>query len=545
MAEENNGKSLSVFKARGMKSLVSDLMDEIRALYCEDLIPWVIGYSGGKDSTAVLQLVWLAVAGLPIDQRRKRIHVISTDTLVENPIVASWVNRSLEVMRSAAEQQQVPIEPHRLTPEVKDTFWVNLIGHGYPAPRNKFRWCTNRLKIQPSNSFIRRVVRENGEAILVLGTRRAESSARAANMKEHAKRAVRDRLAPNASLPNSLVYTPIESWSNDDVWAFLTQVKNPWGYNNHDLMTMYRGASADGECPLVVDTSTPSCGNSRFGCYVCTLVDQDKSMAAMIQNDVEKEWMEPLLALRNALDFRGDVKRKAEWAKRDFRRIDGRLTIYTDSSGVQKLVHGPYLQETRAEWLRLLLQTRKHIRENAPIELREWELISLDELQEIRRIWVTDSHKHEIEDLLPGIYEEVTGEPYPGIPIDDDLVFGGDALALLREQCQGDRLRYEMLRNLLNIERRHRTKSTRRGLYDELERAVRRAFYEGESDAFQWAQRKTGETVVADAEDIVEVEADTAADTPTTAKPQRVELTVSGRQAGQKPDVLLFENVGS
>jgi len=99
----------------------------------------------------------------------------------------------------------------------------------YPAPRNKFRWCTSRLKIQPSNDFIRRVVRENGEAILVLGTRHAESSARAANMKEHAKRAVRERLTPNASLPNSLVYTPIEAWSNDDVWAYLTQVKKPLG----------------------------------------------------------------------------------------------------------------------------------------------------------------------------------------------------------------------------------------------------------------------------------------------------------------------------
>jgi DNA sulfur modification protein DndC len=117
--------------------------------------------------------------------------------------------------------------PHKLTPEVENTFWVNLIGKGHPAPRNKFRWCTERLKIQPSNKFIREVVRSNGEAILVLRTRKAESQRRALTMARHQVGRVRDRLTPNASLPNSLVYTPIEDWNNDDVWLFLMQVKNP------------------------------------------------------------------------------------------------------------------------------------------------------------------------------------------------------------------------------------------------------------------------------------------------------------------------------
>src|SRR5204862_3382226 len=132
---------------------------------------------------------------------------------------------------------------------------------------------------------------------LVLGTRKAESAARSRSMTRHEAGRVRDRLSPNASLPGSLVYTPIEDWSNDDVWMFLMQVPNAWGYSNKDLLGMYAGASADGECPLVVDSSTPSCGDSRFGCWVCTLVDKDKSMTAMIQNDAEKEWMLPLLAL--------------------------------------------------------------------------------------------------------------------------------------------------------------------------------------------------------------------------------------------------------
>ena len=88
------------------------------------------------------------------EQRHKTVHVISTDTLVENPIVAMWVTHSLERMQKAAGEQSMPVEPHRLTPAVKDRFWVNLIGKGYPAPRPKFRWCTSRLKINPSNDFI-------------------------------------------------------------------------------------------------------------------------------------------------------------------------------------------------------------------------------------------------------------------------------------------------------------------------------------------------------------------------------------------------------
>jgi len=297
-------KRPSAFSALGFQATIAQLEDEIRALYTADDVPWIIGYSGGKDSTATLQLVWSAVAGLPEEERHKTVHVISTDTLVENPIVAAWVGNSLEIMKRSANMQNVPFIPHRLTPKVTESFWVNLIGRGYPAPRHKFRWCTERLKIRPSNTFINGIVSSSGEAILVLGTRKAESTRRAANMAKHEKGRERDRLSPNASLPGSLVYTPVEDWTNDDVWFYLMQAKNPWGYNNRDLLGMYAGASADGECPLVVDDSTPSCGDSRFGCWVCTLVEQDKSMTAMIQNDAEKEWMMPLLDLRNALDFR-------------------------------------------------------------------------------------------------------------------------------------------------------------------------------------------------------------------------------------------------
>jgi len=134
--------SASAFLERGMATVLSDLTDEVRRLYKEDEIPWVVGYSGGKDSTATLQLVLKALEGLPAEDRTKPVHVISTDTLVENPVAAAWVSRSLDVMAQTADDLDLPIKPHRLTPKVEDSFWVNLIGRGYAAPRPKFRWCT-------------------------------------------------------------------------------------------------------------------------------------------------------------------------------------------------------------------------------------------------------------------------------------------------------------------------------------------------------------------------------------------------------------------
>lgn len=464
-------KRQSAFTEFGLPQTVELLKQEIKELYRADAVPWIIGYSGGKDSTATLQLVWLAIRELPENARQKPVHVISTDTLVENPIVAGWVTRSLEVMKGAAEAGRVPFVPHRLTPTVENSFWVNLIGRGYPAPRPKFRWCTERLKIKPSNTFIKSMVTAHGEAILLLGARKAESTARARVLKAAAKFRVRERLSPNPTLPGCLVYTPIEDWSNDDVWLFLMQVSNPWGHNNKELLTMYAGASPDGECPLVVDTSTPSCGDSRFGCWVCTLVGKDRSMSAMVQNDQEKEWMLPLLRLRDALDVDNDRP------LRDFRRMTGTINIMHDGTPVP----GPYTQNSRESWLRQLLEDQCWIETHGPSELGRILLITLEELQEIRRIWVVD--KHELEDSLPRIYREATGTDYPGAPLDDNLVLREDDMRLLAEVCGPDRLHYELTRELLDIGRRQRNMARRSTVYSDIEKAFRRSFYDDEADA--------------------------------------------------------------
>ncbi|PLZ35424.1 DNA phosphorothioation system sulfurtransferase DndC [Fischerella thermalis] len=454
---------------RTVAELVEDvqaLTTEIQQLYCLDEIPWVVGYSGGKDSSCVLQLVWNAIAALPPSKRTKTIHVITTDTLVENPYVSLWVRNSLKQMKLATQEQNLPFEPHLLQPEFKETFWVGLIGKGYPAPKGKFRWCTERLKIKPSNRFIRDVIRDNGEAILVLGTRKAESTKRAYRMKQWEAKRVRDHLSPNMNLPNSLVYSPIEDWRNDEVWLYLMQWENPWGCSNKDLFAMYRGASADNECPLVVDTSTPSCGASRFGCWVCTLVSQDKSMAAMIQNDEEKEWLQPLL------DFRKELDAPINRDRRDFRRRNGDVQLYErnlDETISVEPIPGPYIKEAREDWLRKLLRLQQQLRSTAPENMRDITLITLEEMSEIRRIWLEE--RHEFDDSLPRIYKEVTGEefqdPRPGA---DYSLLGSDEWAVLEEICEGDAMHLELMAKLLDTERQFRKKARRTGIYDALEK---------------------------------------------------------------------------
>lgn len=464
------------------KEAITGLMETIQNLYMSDDIPWMIGYSGGKDSTAALQLVWMSIERLPVEQRKKPIHVMNTDTLVESPVVSKWVEKSLEAMRVAAKEKHLPIIPERLIPDYNNTFWVNLIGRGYPFPRMKYRWCTDRLKIQPVNNFIKNKIAEHGEVILVLGTRKAESSRRNQTMTNLEKKRVRELLSPNPTLANELVFSPLEAWTDDDVWVFLMQYKNPWGYSNMDLLTMYKGATADNECPLMVDKSLPSCGKSRFGCWVCTMVEKDKSMEAMIANDEEKEWMTQLLEFRNKFgNEEGDRER------RSFRRMHGNL-----QGNYRKLFHGPYKKEVREEWLRDLLCIQKNINEEGPEEFADLELIRIPELQAIRRIWVLE--KHEFDDAVPRIYREVTGKKFEDPSWICAEGFGKEEWDILKSVCQelyGDQeLAFEMMYSLIDVESNAVGMNQRKGIIDDLENVISRTFYQNEDDATQYYMDK-------------------------------------------------------
>jgi DNA sulfur modification protein DndC len=377
----------SVFEYRSLE----DIYREVQHIYREFPHPWVVGYSGGKDSTATLQLIWYALSEIPPEQRDKRVYVISSDTLVETPVIVDHVATAIDRINKHATLEEMPFEAHLLRPALKDTFWVNLIGRGYPAPNSLFRWCTERLKINASNRFILSKVEEHGEVILALGMRSGESSKRDQVIKKH--RFTGHPLSRHGQLPGAWVYMPIEDFSVDDVWNYLLNVASPWEGDNRRLRALYQSAN-DGECPMVVDNTTPPCGNSRFGCWVCTVVDRDTSMEAMI--DAGDEWMIPLLEFRDWLASTQDPKVKPE--QREYKGRNGQVRIAN-----KRLLWRTYTLGFSKKMLKRLLETQSRVQAFDP----ELELISERELREIRRLWLTE--RQDWEDSLPGIFSEVTG----------------------------------------------------------------------------------------------------------------------------------------
>lgn len=301
-------------------------------------------------------------------------------------------------------------------------------------------------------------------------------------MAYYEKKRVRELLSPNPTLANEYVFSPLEEWSDDDVWVFLMQYKNPWGYSNQELLTLYRGATADNECPLMVEKNLPSCGKSRFGCWVCTMVERDKSMEAMIANDEEKAWLAPLMEFRSLF---GDEEHDRE--RRSFKKMQGHL-----QGSYGKLHHGPYKKKVREEWLEKLLKIQLEIRKNGPEEFADLELISLPELRNIRRIWVLE--KHEFDDCLPGIYESVTGEKFDDPDWIDVDAYGQEEWLLLEQTCKDlfgeEELSFEMMYSLLAIENGANSVNQRKGILDSLEKCIKHNFYADESDATEYYTRR-------------------------------------------------------
>lgn len=299
-----------------LQNKVNKILEEMTSVYKNDNRPWVIGYSGGKDSTTVVQLAFIMMQNLAPEERIKDIYIVSSDTLIENPIVLGFLRQNSQAINNGAWMQNLPLYSHMVQPDYNDSFWANIIGRGLPTPTSIiFRWCTERLKIKPSNKFIEEKVKENGEVVVLLGVRKAESLAR--NIRITNREIDGYLLTPHVTLPNTYVYNPIVELTTDDVWSILLDNNgtSPWGTNNNDLFKLYRGADA-GECPFTVtnDKETPSCGNSRFGCWICTVVNKDKSLTGFIENG--EHWLQPLLdfrtwilSIRNKHEFRMQYRR--------------------------------------------------------------------------------------------------------------------------------------------------------------------------------------------------------------------------------------------
>ena len=418
---------------------LQDIYDEIKKLYLSDNRPWIIGFSGGKDSTCMTQLVWKAISQLPAEKMHKKIYIIGCDTLVESPKIVERLSKSLKNMEEYGEKVGLPISTDIVKPDLEDTFWVCLLGRGYPAPSSSFRWCTERLKIKNADRFILEKVSQYGEAIVLLGTRKDESGTREQLMNLYEVKG--SLLNRHNKFAQTYMYCPLKDFLTEDVWNYLLQDKNPWGENNRDLLTMYQEANAS-ECPLVVDTSTPSCGGGRFGCWTCTVVARDKSMDSLLEGG--EDWLLPLSELREELKKTQEKEEKKK--VREFKRRNGKVMFcFPDKEGDDTSA-GPYTLDFCRQFLRKLLEAQVKVRKTGPDP--KMVLINEDEIHEIQRIWRME--RGDWKNSAYEMYEEICEEKLE--MLEDLGGFGKVEQEILTDVCQENKVPQVLVSKLLHAE---------------------------------------------------------------------------------------------
>ncbi len=434
-----------------MAKFVQGIVDEIidQYLYADETNrPWIIGFSGGKDSTVMLQLVWKAVEQIKqiTGLVRRDIYVVCNDTMVENPVITEYVYRVLDKIELAAVKQDIPIYIRKTIPRLEDSFWVNLIGKGYPAPNNAFRWCTERLKIKPTSRLMLEQVDEFGEAVILIGTRKKESANRAKSMKKHEIKG--KRLTKHPTQPNTFMYAPIRNLDLEEVWYIINTMNSPWGADNTELFKIYSDASADDyECPTVISNKEhKSCGQSRFGCWICTVVKEDKSMTALINNGLT--WLSPLLKFRNELaEERNIIKNRLPTRRNKTEAINGM---------------GSYTPLYRADVLRRLLETQKEVQITKP----HIELITNQELIAIQVIWYRDLlFNNKVSNIYNNIFKN-------SLEMKQHEDKNEKEIQLLQNACNNNANDFELIQELLMLQKNKSLLNRKRGLKDDIENRI-------------------------------------------------------------------------
>lgn len=349
----------------------------------------------------------------------------------------------LKKINEAAVEQNLPIKVFKTIPELEDSFWCLVIGKGYPVPNNAFRFCTEKMKIKPTSKFIEDKVAFDGEAIVLIGTRRDESAQRARSIERHEIKG--HRLSKHPLNPNTFTYAPIKDLMLEEIWWIIQMIPSPWGFDNNILFNIYKDASADDyECPtMMTSTKQPSCGQSRFGCWVCTVVVEDKSMTALINNGIK--WMKPLLEFRNRLV---ENRNKSEY-RRDRRRNNQRAV---DNNGHNQ---GNYTIKYRQQILKELLEVQKTTQQHRG----SIELITQQELIAIQILWYRDGY---FAPTVNDIYNNVYGYDIPNdqIPLDERI--------LLEKSCK-EESHYQLIQELLALQKSKNLMMRKYGLQNDIE----------------------------------------------------------------------------
>lgn len=437
---------------------VRETLSEMKDLYLAGERPWVIGYSGGKDSTCVTQMAFQMLTEMSPEERHKEIHVISNDTLIENPIISKKIKKSVRRMNETARRKDLPIKAKRLKPKLEDRFWVNLIGRGYPSPNRWFRWCTDRLKIKPTTSYIEEQIEKKGEVIVLLGARKSESASRSHTMKDYE---IPDyNLRKHTDIERAFIYTPIEDFHFKEVWSYLKQVGSFWGDDHQELIALYK--EADDTCPMQVDKSTSPCGGSRFGCWACTVVEKDKSAEGLIKRG--KDWLKPLLEFRNWLkEIRNDSSKRQAMRKKDQKRKVKAEVVGNEFEQTERYGHkvlGPFTFEIRHEILRRLMDLQEKMSQ------RNLCLISPEELKAIETVWVYEGDNiTSLGDVLnpEGTYEST-----------NDEMIQKEKTDIPSEVAEKFEISPTLIEKLLIVEKDLSNLSRRTGIYNRLENIIKK-----------------------------------------------------------------------
>lgn len=335
------------------------VQEVIREEYLKDQTPWFIGYSGGKDSSCMLKLVYTAISKL--NEFHKKIIVIYCDTGVENPVVTDYVYETFQKLKIETESLNLPFEFKILTPKLDDRFFVKVIGRGYPTPTNIFRWCTDKLRINPVKSLID----NEKNATILLGIRNGESEQRDRTISKHKKT---EEYYLNQTGTNNSIFSPIINHALEEVWLTINDLELPNSVDYEKIRDIY--SDGESECPVYREVKGQSCGNSRFGCWTCTVVRNDKSMKNLIVNGYSE--MEPLFEFRNWIaEFRDDLSYRCA-----FRR--------NGTNGP-----GPITLEGRRIILKRLIETQEKV---------SFQLITDLEIARIKELWEKDLRNNKYND---------------------------------------------------------------------------------------------------------------------------------------------------
>lgn len=312
------------------------------------------------------------------------------------------------------------------------------------------------MKIKPTSKFITDQVAADGEAIVLVGTRLSESQQRERSIKRHEIKG--HRLSKHPLNPNTYTYAPIKELMLEEVWGIINSIPSPWGFDNQILFKIYADASADDyECPTVVtDDSHRSCGQSRFGCWICTVVKEDKSMSSLIKSGVK--WMKPLLDFRDRLVENRNVSELRCPTRRNGQRA-------VDVTGHNL---GNYTMEYRIQLLQELLTVQKSTQSYRS----SIDLITNQELIAIQVLWYRDGN---FTTTVNDIYNKVYGYNIPNTNI------GLQERILLEKACTENPKHYQLIQELLALQKNKVLLMRKYGLQTDLESRLESFVKEAES----------------------------------------------------------------